>query len=67
VLVHDADVAPGELVALKARLVADGARVRLEQRTRNLTALLERAAADGYTEFATVVAGQTELEPRSLS
>ncbi|WP_228484829.1 histidine--tRNA ligase [Microbacterium cremeum] len=57
VLVHDRDVPAGELLALKAALVGDGSRVRLEQRTKNLKALLERAAADGYTAFATVAAG----------
>ncbi|MFT3796830.1 histidine--tRNA ligase [Microbacterium sp.] len=69
VLVHDRDVPVAELVALKAALVADGARVRLEQRTKNLTALLGRAAADGYTAFATVSAGHTpaslDLKPLS--
>jgi len=54
VLVHDRDVPLGELLSLKAALVAEGSRVRLEQRTKNLKALLERAAADGYTAFATV-------------
>lgn len=67
VLVHDRDVPVAELVALKADLVAGGARVRLEQRTKNLKALLERAAADGYTSFATVAAGASradlELKP----
>ena len=48
----------GELLALKAALVAEGSRVRLEQRTKNLKALLERAASDGYTAFATVGAGR---------
>jgi len=68
VLVHDADVPVAELVALKAGLVAEGARVRLERRTKNLKALLERAAADGYTSFATVAAGTTlqDLELKSL-
>ncbi|GEP46826.1 histidine--tRNA ligase [Microbacterium saccharophilum] len=69
VLVHDRDVPVAELVALKAALVADGARVRLEQRTKNLKALLERAASDGYTSFATVAAGTprdaVELKPLS--
>ncbi|WP_294942978.1 HisS family protein [uncultured Microbacterium sp.] len=67
VLVHERDVPVGELVALKAALVADGSRVRLEQRTKNLKALLERAAADGYSCFATVAAGQApetlEIKP----
>ncbi|MFB7893839.1 histidine--tRNA ligase [Microbacterium sp. NPDC056044] len=59
VLVHDRDVPEGELLALKAALVRQGSRVRLEQRTKNLKALLERAASDGYTAFATVSAGAT--------
>ncbi len=59
VLVHDRDLPVAELVAVKAALVAGGARVRLEQRPKNLKALLERAAADGYTSFASVGAGQT--------
>jgi len=69
VLVHDRDVPVTELVAHKADLVAEGFRVRLEQRTKNLKALLERAAADGYTSFATVVAGQDRaaLERKPLS
>lgn len=57
VLVHDRDVPLGELLAVKVALTAQGARVRLEQRPKNLKALLERAAADGYTSFATVSAG----------
>ncbi len=69
VLVHDRDVPVAELLALKAALVAEGSRVRLEQRTKNLKALLERSAADGYTAFATVAAGQArdalELKPLS--
>lgn len=69
VLVHDADATVAELVALKAALVADGARVRLERRTKNLKALLERASADGYTAFATVGAGASRegLEIKPLS
>ncbi|WP_240191399.1 histidine--tRNA ligase [Microbacterium hominis] len=67
VLVHDRDVPVEELVALKSALVAEGARVRLEQRTKNLKALLERAAADGYASWAAVKAGQApealEIKP----
>ncbi|ALJ19830.1 histidine--tRNA ligase [Microbacterium sp. No. 7] len=68
VLVHDADVPVAELVALKAALVAEGARVRLERRPKNIKGLLERATADGYASFATVRAGATrdELELRPL-
>lgn len=67
VLVHDADVPVVELVTHKAALLASGARVRLERRTKNLKALLERSAADGYTAFATVSAGASDLELKPLS
>ena len=69
VLLHDADVALGELLALKAALVADGTRVRLERRTKNIKALLERALVDGFTGFASVSSGTTAatLEVRPLS
>ncbi|MFS0732515.1 histidine--tRNA ligase [Microbacterium sp. 1P10UB] len=59
VLVHDADVPLADLLALKAQLVGEGGRVRLERRPKNLKALLERSAADGFTSFATVSAGAT--------
>ena len=66
VLVHDADVPVAELVAHKSALMAQG-RVRLERRVKNFKALLERSAADGYTAFATVSAGDApgslELKP----
>ena len=69
VLVHDADVPVSELVAHKAALIAGGARVRLERRTKNLKGLLERAAADGYAAFATVRTGDASeaLEVKPLS
>lgn len=59
VLVHDPDVPVTELLAHKSALLRGGAavRVRLERRTKNLKALLERSAADGYTAFASVRAG----------
>ncbi|MGO2745479.1 histidine--tRNA ligase [Microbacterium sp.] len=63
VLVHDADVPVAELVAHKTALLATGGRVRLERRVKNFKALLERSAADGYTAFATVLAG---AEPGTL-
>ncbi|GAB3602366.1 histidine--tRNA ligase [Microbacterium aureliae] len=69
VLVHERDVRVDELLALKARLVGEGYRVRLEQRTKNLKALLERSAADGYGAFATVSAGaaREDLEIKPLA
>ncbi|MRG60896.1 histidine--tRNA ligase [Agromyces sp. CFH 90414] len=60
VLVHDADVPHGALLALKAELVASGARVRLERRVKNLRALLDRVTADGFDAFATVTAATTD-------
>ncbi|HWI32561.1 MAG TPA: histidine--tRNA ligase [Microbacterium sp.] len=67
VLVYDRDVPLAELMTHKARLVAGGSRVRLEPRTKNLKALLERAASDGYTAFATVGAGAASVEARPLA
>lgn len=62
VLVHDRDVPISDLIGLKAALVAEGSRVRLEQRTKNLKALLERAASDGYTAFASVAPGSARAD-----
>lgn len=67
VLVHDRDVPVAELLAHKARLVAAGSRVRLEVRTKNMKALLERAASDGYVAFATVSAGSAAVEVKPLA
>lgn len=67
VLIHDADVPVAELLAHKTALIGTGARVRLERRTKNLKALLERASAEGYTGFATVSAGAADLEVKPLS
>jgi len=64
VLVHEKDADPATLVTLKTALVADGLRVRLEKRTKNLKALLERADAAGYGRFAFVTA--ETLEPGDL-
>lgn len=68
VLVHDADVPVAELLAHKSALLRAGvARVRLERRAKNMKALLERSAADGYTGFASVrsgdEAGSAEIKP----
>lgn len=67
VLVHDRDVSLVELLAAKSHLVATGSRVRVEQRPKNLKALLERAASDGYGAFVTLRTGDdirsAELRP----
>lgn len=62
VLVHDRDADPGALIALKSQLVASGRRVRLEQRTKNLKALLDRVTAAGFSAFAFVPAGATSAD-----
>ena len=68
VLVHDRDVPPVTLVALKAKLVAQGRRVRLEARVKNLKALLDRVSAAGFGAFAFVSADSTleSLEFKAL-
>lgn len=53
-LVHDAETDLGALMALKSALVAEGARVRLLRRPKNLKAALDQLAADGYQRFALV-------------
>ncbi|RUQ99178.1 histidine--tRNA ligase [Labedella endophytica] len=55
VLLHESDADPAVLLRLKAELIRNGAaRVRLERRTKNVKALLERVAADGFGRFASV-------------
>lgn len=69
-LVFDRDAAANDLTALKNELVGRGHRVRLERRQKNMKALLDRVAAEGFTSFANVAAGVREadaLELRSLS
>jgi histidyl-tRNA synthetase len=69
VLVYDKGADPAHLVALKRTLVEQGLRVRLEQRTKNVKALLERAAGAGYGRYAFVgtgTPGAADLEFRSL-
>ena len=68
VLLHDKDVPPSTLIALQTALVGEGKRVRLEKRTKNVKALLARAAESGYGAVAnvnaeTTDAGQLEFRP----
>ena len=57
-LVYDRDVAAGDLMALKSTLVAEGARVRLVKRPKNMKTALDQLAADGFARFATVSASR---------
>ena len=53
-LVYDRDVPPATIVALQGALVAEGTRVRLLKRPKNLRAALEQLEADGFRRFASV-------------
>ena len=67
-LLHDADVPLANLLTLKSELIATGARVRLQQRTKNTKAALEALEGEGFTSFAFVDASTTlaTLNLRSL-
>src|SRR5690606_17762290 len=54
VLVHDADVAFEHFASLKRQLITRGHRVRLEKRQKNMKALLNRVAAEGFTRVGNV-------------
>lgn len=58
-LVHDANVAPATLALLQRQLIADGRRVRLERRPKNVAPLLAQLAEGGFTSFAFVRADST--------
>ena len=61
-LVHDADVSVPALVALKSALIAEGKRVALVPRPKNMRPLLESLAAQGYAQYAYVtVEGMQDL------
>jgi histidyl-tRNA synthetase len=68
VLVHDADVPLATLLGIQKALIAQGSRVRLVTRPKNLKPALEALAAEGFTRFATVDAATTadSLELRDL-
>jgi histidyl-tRNA synthetase len=53
-LLYDNDVTSESLLRLKAELIADGRRVRLERAPRNLKPLFAQLASSGFTEVATV-------------
>jgi histidyl-tRNA synthetase len=53
-LLHDPEVPLAALLALKTALVADGSRVRLVARPKNVKPTLDALAADGFTRFAFV-------------
>lgn len=69
-VIFDKDALPAQLATMKARLISEGYRVRLEQRAKNVNAQLDRASTLGYRSFAFAAAGQTdpaELEIKPLA
>ena len=61
---------PAALVALQSRLIAAGARVRLERRPKNVAPLLQQLADAGFARYASVGADVTaddELDFRPLN
>jgi histidyl-tRNA synthetase len=65
-LLHDADVSIADLLSLKSVLVAEGSRVRLLVRPRNVKPALDALATDGFTHFAFVAAGAVASESLDL-
>jgi histidyl-tRNA synthetase len=75
VLVHDAPTAGAiagdgltleTLARIKSQAIAAGHRVRLEKRSKNLTPILDRATAAGFTHFASVDAQTTTFAELTL-
>jgi histidyl-tRNA synthetase len=53
-LVYDESVNAADLIALKTALIAEGKRVRIEKRPRNMKSLLDGLVASGFQSFANV-------------
>lgn len=70
-LVHDRDVEPTAIVALKRALVAQGRGVRVARRSKNVARVLDELAASGATHVAFVRADTTldtlETKPLAVS
>ena len=59
-LVADTDTPLEDLMVLKRALVADGLRVRLEKRQKNMKTLLARLESEGFQRFASVRPGDRD-------
>jgi histidyl-tRNA synthetase len=66
VLVVEGDVL-AKAIEIRASLIAQGYRVRLESRPKKLNTLLESLAANGFTHFATLDESTTEIELRPIA
>jgi histidyl-tRNA synthetase len=64
-LVYEADAPLAALLGIQRGLIADGARVRLVRRPKNLKPALDALARDGFTRFA-LVDGATSVETLEL-
>jgi histidyl-tRNA synthetase len=64
-LVYDG-VSPERLASLKARLLATGARVRLERKPKRLSGLLEQLAASGFARWALVTDETTDADDLAI-
>ena len=60
-LVADTDTPLDDLMTLKRALVADGLRVRLEKRQKNMKTLVARLEAEGFSRFASARPGVREV------
>ena len=66
VLVVEGDVL-AKAIEIRASLIAQGYRVRLESRPKKLNTLFESLAANGFTHFATLDETTTEIELRPIA
>lgn len=68
-LLFDSETEIDQLIAIKTELIATGHRVRLERKQKNMKALLDRIAAEGFQRFANVTPEHqhaSQLEIRTL-
>lgn len=65
-LIHDPTMSPAALLGLKAALVADGRRVRVERRPKNVKPLLDQLVAAGFGSYAFVDATTVTPEFKQL-
>ena len=62
-LIYDAETSPASLMKLKATLVAQGRRITLVPRPKNVRPLLDSLQAQGYRHFAYVTPDSLEAHP----
>lgn len=65
-LIHDPAMSPTALLTLKAAIVADGRRVRVERRPKNVKPLLDQLVAAGFGSYAFVDESTATPEFRQL-